>query len=81
MAPRTAGPSALSLTSTVGPRRRGPSPSDTRSIGHSERAPGAKARPAERVALVPAPRAGREGALVARVWYDDGRVGQAPVHG
>jgi len=50
-------------------------------LWHSERAPGAKARPADRVAVVPEARAGHAGALVARVWYDDGRVGQARVVG
>ncbi|HEX8795638.1 MAG TPA: site-specific DNA-methyltransferase [Polyangiaceae bacterium] len=50
-----------------------------RVLWHSERAPGAKARPAERVAKVGAPRATQAEPLVARVWYDDGRVGQARV--
>ncbi len=50
-----------------------------RVLWHSERAPGAKARPAERVAVLPEARAGHGGALVARVWYDDGRVGQSRV--
>lgn len=48
---------------------------------HSERAPGAKARPADRVAVLAGSRAAQAGPLVARVWYDDGRVGQAPLSG
>lgn len=50
-----------------------------RVLWHSERAPGAKARPAERVATLAASRATQAGPIVARVWYDDGRVGQARV--
>jgi DNA modification methylase len=50
-----------------------------RVLWHSERAPGAKARPAERVAVVPVARAGHGAALIARVWYDDGGVAQAPL--
>ena len=38
---------------------------------HSERAPGARPSPAERVARLPRTR----GPLGVRVWYDDGRVG------
>jgi adenine-specific DNA-methyltransferase len=38
---------------------------------HSERAPGTKAKPAERVASL----ASAPGPLGVRVWYDDGRVG------
>jgi DNA modification methylase len=47
-----------------------------RVLWHSERAPGARPRPAERVAIVTPARAEHAGPLVARVWYDDGRVGQ-----
>ena len=37
---------------------------------HSERTPGARARPAERVALIEPAR----GPIAVRVWYDDGEV-------
>jgi hypothetical protein len=48
-----------------------------RVLWHSERAPGAKARPAERIATLAMTRATHASPLFARVWYDDGRVGQA----
>jgi DNA modification methylase len=48
-----------------------------RRLWHAERVPGAKVTPAGRVAtLEHAP-----GSLVARVWYDDGRVGTTKVAG
>jgi DNA modification methylase len=50
-----------------------------RVLWHSERAPGSKARPAERVATLARSRATHASPLFARVWYDDGCVGQARV--
>ena len=50
-----------------------------RVLWHSERTPGAKARPAERIATLERSRTTHAGPLFARVWYDDGRVGQARV--
>jgi hypothetical protein len=41
-----------------------------RTCWHSERAPGARVRPAARVALVDRER----GPIAVRVWYDDGGV-------
>jgi hypothetical protein len=52
-----------------------------RVLWHSERAPGAKARPAERVATLAGSPAAHASPLFARVWYDDGRVGQTRVDG
>jgi hypothetical protein len=43
-----------------------------RTLWHSERIPGARAQPAERLARLDVP----SGALAVRVWGDDGRVGQ-----
>jgi site-specific DNA-methyltransferase (adenine-specific)/adenine-specific DNA-methyltransferase len=43
-----------------------------RTLWHSERVPGARAQPAERVARLDL----RSGTLAVRVWGDDGRVGQ-----
>ncbi len=48
-----------------------------RRLWHAERTPGAKVTPAERTAVLERVR----GPLVARVWYDDGRVGTAKVEG
>jgi hypothetical protein len=48
-----------------------------RRLWHAERTPGAKVMPAERIAVIERVR----GPLVARVWYDDGRVGTAKVAG
>jgi hypothetical protein len=47
-----------------------------RTAWHSERSPGARPRPAERVALLDAPANahGVRGPIGVRVWYDDGRV-------
>ena len=63
------------LAWSVGTLAEGKGP--LRVLWHSERAPGAKARPAERVATIPGSRAAHASPLFARVWYDDGRVGQA----
>jgi DNA modification methylase len=43
-----------------------------RTVWHSERTPGARPRPAERVAMIDD---GAQGPIAVRVWYDDGRVG------
>jgi hypothetical protein len=63
------------LSWSVGMLAEGEGP--LRVLWHSERTPGAKARPAERVATLAGVRAGHASPLLARVWYDDGRVGQA----
>jgi DNA modification methylase len=46
-------------------------------LWHAERTPGAKVTPAERTAVIPQ----THSPLVARVWYDDGRVGTSKVSG
>jgi DNA modification methylase len=56
------------LPDAAGPFRR---------LWHAERVPGARVMPAERKAVV----AHEGGPLVARVWYDDGRVGTKKVSG
>jgi DNA modification methylase len=48
-----------------------------RRLWHAERVPGAKVMPAARTAVIPH----ADGPLVARVWYDDGRVGTTKVAG
>jgi len=48
-----------------------------RRLWHAERVPGAKVTPAERTAVIEH----ADGPLVARVWYDDGRVGTKKVSG
>jgi hypothetical protein len=45
-----------------------------RTAWHSERAPGARPRPAERVAVIDASEHDAHGPIAVRVWYDDGRV-------
>jgi hypothetical protein len=57
------------LAWAIAPRWREGQP--FRAAWHSERAPGAKPRPAAREATLKAP----AGSLAVRVWYDDGRTG------
>jgi hypothetical protein len=45
-----------------------------RAVWHSERVPGARARPAEREAWIDVSSAQEAPALAVRVWYDDGAV-------